>query len=68
MIFTFRCNRCLRLQERNIPLSDYDKEKGKQVCAYCPGKTIMERVIEWEGPATNLGGYSDVAGNAHWQA
>lgn len=67
MNYTFRCNRCLRLQTRAIPVDRYDEEKDKQICSYCTVNTKMERVIEWNGPANNLGGYSDVGGRAQWQ-
>ena len=52
-------------KEKNIPVSDYDKEKEKQTCSNCGAK--MQRVIEWSGIATGQGegwfGRSD-GGNA----
>lgn len=66
MIYDFVCPHCKRTYQREIKMSDYDTEKDKQFCD--DDKTKLERVIEWNGPATNLGGYSDVAGRAGWQS
>ena len=62
--YTFRCTSCKKQEERNIPMKDYDTEKNKQICT-CGAK--MERVIEWSGIATDIGGYSEVGGVAKWQ-
>lgn len=65
MNYTFRCNKCDTTIIRDIPMSEYDKLKSQQKCNNCG--SVLERVIEWNGPANNLGGYSDVAGRASWQ-
>lgn len=54
MIYLFKCTnkKCNKKEERNILISDYDKEKEKQFCS-CGSK--MERVIEWSGIATAEG-------------
>lgn len=52
MYYTFKCKSCGKEEERNILISDYDREKEKQVCS-CGGK--LERVIEWEGIAEGSG-------------
>ena len=65
MIYNFSCQKCKKKFEIDIPMKDYDKEKNNQVCPECNGK--MQRVIEWEGLASHLGGYSDVGGMATWQ-
>lgn len=64
MRYRFRCDSCGADEEREISMADYDREKNRQRCA-CG--SVMRRVIEWQGSATNLGGYSDTAGSASWQ-
>lgn len=53
MIYLFKCTNknCKCEEEKNIPVSDYDTEKEKQVCSNCGAK--MQRVIEWGGIATS---------------
>lgn len=53
MIYRFICTECKCEEEKNIPVSDYDTEKEKQVCSNCGAK--MQRVIEWGGIATGSG-------------
>lgn len=65
MNYKFKCNECGNTEVVSIKVDDYDKEKDLQKCSNCGSK--LERVIEWDGPATNLGGYSDVGGKASWQ-
>ena len=50
---------------KDIPIDKYDRLKNFQVCSKCGEEMI--RIIEWTGPANNLGGYSAVAGRASWQ-
>ena len=64
MKYRFDCEKCRKTTEINIPLDKYDTKKDKQFCE-CGGK--MSRVIEWQGGAYHLGGYSDVGGIAQWQ-
>lgn len=64
MEYKFRC-KCGKEMQVEIPMRNYFEEKNKVFCPDCGQK--MERVLEWEGPAENLGGYSDVAGKAGWQ-
>lgn len=66
MIYQFLCSKCGNEEERDIPMSEYDKEKNNQFCSKCNSQ--MQRVIEWEGGAYNLGGYSEVGGVAKWQS
>lgn len=61
MYYKFRCQKCKKLHQVDIKMADYDKEKGPDC------KSKMDRVIEWEGVASHLGGYSDVGGMATWQ-
>lgn len=65
MLYKFMCRKCDKVHQVDIKMADYDKEKNNQVCPDCKGK--MDRVIEWEGLASHLGGYSDVGGMATWQ-
>ena len=53
MFYKFRCQKCNKLHQVDIPMADYDKEKDNQVCPDCNEK--MERVIEWQGIATGNG-------------
>ena len=55
MLYRFICTdkNCGCEEEKNIPVSDYDTEKEKQVCSNCGAK--MQRVIEWSGIATGQG-------------
>ena len=53
MYYNFKCESCNKVQEVEIPISDYDKEKEKQVCPICKGK--MKRVLEWQGIAMGGG-------------
>lgn len=64
MKYLFTCENCGKSAEIDIKLADYDSEKDKQFCE-CGGK--MKRIIEWQGGAYHLGGYSDVGGIAKWQ-
>lgn len=52
MNYLFKCNKCGKKQERDIPMSEYDKRKNNQVCE-CGGK--MQRVIQWQGIAEGGG-------------
>ena len=64
MLYKFKC-KCGNTEERDIPIKDYTEQKDKQFCSKCESK--MERIIEWEGPATINGGYESVGGRAKWQ-
>lgn len=66
MVYQFKCPECGQQRFIDIKISDYDNEKHNQKCTNC--NSYMQRVLEWSGPATNLGGYSDVAGTARWQS
>ena len=64
MKYLFSCTKCQKKESRDIPMNKYDTEKNNQICS-CGAK--MERVIEWSGIATDIGGYSEVGGVAKWQ-
>lgn len=69
MKYKWKCQACEREFEQDVSLDNYETFKASEhECPLCKKNTLFERVIEWNGPATNLGGYSDVAGNAHWQS
>ena len=53
MFYKFRCQKCNKLHQVDIKMTDYDKEKNNQVCPDC--KCKMDRVIEWQGIATGNG-------------
>lgn len=65
MKYLFNCQNCGQKRYIDIPMSEYDKEKSKQVCTNCNSK--MERIIEFEGSVGTTGGYDAVAGRAAWQ-
>ena len=66
MLYLFSCTnqKCRKKENRDIPMNLYDKEKNNQICS-CGSK--MQRVIEWTGVASDIGGYSEVGGIAKWQ-
>lgn len=66
MLYLFSCTntKCRKKENRDIPMNLYDKEKNNQICS-CGSK--MQRVIEWTGVASDIGGYSEVGGMAKWQ-
>lgn len=66
MNYPFKCPKCFFEVDIEIPMKDYSQLKDKQVCYKCGCK--LERVIQWEGPATINGGYEAVAGKASWQS
>ena len=65
MEYTFRCTKCKKNYIIEIPIERYSAEKNIQRCQRC--NTLLERVLEWNGPATINGGYEAVAGKAKWQ-
>lgn len=52
MFYKFKCKTCGKVEEKEIPIKDYDREKGNQICT-CGGK--MDRIIEWSGIAEGSG-------------
>ena len=53
MKYKFICTKCGKIEEREIPMKDYDKEKNNQLCSKCP--YTMQRIIEWQGIASGKG-------------
>lgn len=53
MFYKFKCRKCQKEKEINIPMDDYDKEKGNQFCDECGCR--MDRVIQWTGIAEGSG-------------
>lgn len=45
--YKFKCTKCEKEEERDIPMSHYDEQKDKQLCSECVSK--MTRVIEFSG-------------------
>ena len=66
MIYQFSCKQCSKEIEVDIPMNEYSYQKDKQFCPDCNSK--LERVIEWNGMAYRVGGYSEEAGAAKWQS
>jgi predicted nucleic acid-binding Zn ribbon protein len=52
MFYKFKCKNCGKVEEKEIAIKDYDREKENQTCT-CGGK--MDRVIEWSGIAEGSG-------------
>lgn len=46
MTYTFECQKCKYKEEVEIPMSEYDKEKNKQLCKNCGNPAPMIRVFE----------------------
>lgn len=65
MKYLFDCPNCGQKRYIDIPMSDYDKAKNRQVCTNCNSK--MNRIIEFEGSVGTTGGYDAVVGKASWQ-
>lgn len=53
MEYRWRCTKCNKECIKSIPIDEYDKEKGNQICPSCGSK--LERVIEWSGVASGSG-------------
>lgn len=65
MEYKFSCSKCKKNYIIEIPIERYSAEKNIQHCPRC--NTLLNRVLEWNGPATINGGYEAVAGKAKWQ-
>lgn len=65
MEYTFQCTKCKKRYIIGIPIERYITDKNIQRCPRCD--VLLERVLEWNGPATINGGYESVAGRAKWQ-
>lgn len=52
MTYKFECEKCKKITDVEIAMSDYDIHKNNQVCS-CGGK--MKRKLEWTGIATGDG-------------
>ena len=59
MLYTFKCTSCNYTTEIDICMSEYDKQKNRQICPVClaldSNQVIMQRVIEWNGIASGSG-------------
>ena len=59
MKYSFRCPTCNRTFDIDIPMTEYDSLKDKQLCPVClaldSNQVILKRVIEWNGIATGVG-------------
>lgn len=59
MIYRFKCPTCNRTFDIDIPMSEYDNQKDKQICPVCyavdSNQVLLKRVIEWSGIATGNG-------------
>lgn len=65
MEYLFCCDKCKKRYIIEIPMERYSTDKNIQRCPRC--STLLERVLEWHGPANINGGYESVAGRAKWQ-
>ena len=59
MLYKFACPTCNYITEIDIPMSEYDSQKNRQICTVCyavdSNQVIMQRVIEWNGIASGSG-------------
>lgn len=59
MLYKFRCPSCNYTTEIDIPISEYDDQKDKQICPVCyavdSNQVSLKRVIEWTGIASGSG-------------
>ena len=66
MTYQFSCEQCSKIVEIDIPMNEYNTHKDKHFCSICNSK--LKRIIEWNGMAYRIGGYSEEAGAAKWQS
>ena len=59
MLYKFSCPSCDYTTEIDIPMSEYDTLKDKQICPVCyavdSNQVLLKRVIEWTGIASGNG-------------
>lgn len=59
MLYRFSCPSCEYVTEIDIPMSEYDEQKNKQLCPVCyavdSNYVLLKRVIEWTGIASGNG-------------
>lgn len=59
MKYKFQCPECKRYIDVDIPMSEYEEQKDKQICAAClaldSNQVLLQRVIEWNGCASGSG-------------
>ena len=59
MMYRFRCPSCEYVTEIDIPMSEYDELKSKQICPVCyavdSNQVLLKRVLEWSGIASGNG-------------
>ena len=59
MLYKFCCPTCKYVTEIDIPMSEYDNQKNKQICPVCyavdSNQVLLKRVIEWSGIASGNG-------------
>ena len=46
-VYDFKCRGCSRVEEKKIPLADYDSEKLNQRCSLCGDR--CDRVMDFKG-------------------
>ena len=66
MVYKFECLKCGNIEEKTIPINEYDQQKGCQYCSKCKNK--MTRVLEFTGSIGAIGGYDTIGGAAKWQS
>lgn len=59
MNYKFKCPKCKSTLNIDIPISEYDNQKDKQLCPICyavdSNQVLLKRVIEWQGGAIGSG-------------
>lgn len=59
MLYKFSCPSCEYVTEIDIPMSEYEDQKDKQLCPRCytvdSNQVLLKRVLEWEGIASGNG-------------
>lgn len=56
MIYIFKCTRCRKNIELDIPMSEYSEKKDKQVCPDC-GEKVKRVLTPIGSPIFNCGGF-----------
>ena len=59
MKYAFQCPTCNKTFDIDIPMTEYDSLKDKQLCPVCyalnSNQVLLKRVIEWDGIASGSG-------------
>lgn len=64
--YDFQCTECSNIEEKDIPMSEYDKEKDKQICSRCGSKAV--RVWNTTVGVSLCSGMYGIDGKSGWNS